>query len=130
MTRINASHRLSFQPRRPSRSLGTAVSPTRTAITVNDTPIEEVIFEANGSVDQRSKNRGFFITESQEDTLIEQPQRGGQQERFWEGFSAPFMAQMIGHVAPQGRPNRTLAYRNTELAVRRPDEPHLISKAC
>lgn len=129
MTRISSINARNCAPLRRSRnghSTGAPISritPTRAEL-VNDAPIEEVIFEANNGVDQRSSHRGYVITEPIEEVLVERPAPVPTQEYFWQGFSTPFMAQVIGqNAAPAQR--RTRAYAHAASTKAGPARPHL-----
>lgn len=91
---------------------------------VNNEPVEEVIFELNSGNDPRARHRDYVITEQVEKVLVEAPEPAPTQEHFWQGFSAPFMAQVIGqHVAPADR--RTRAYANAASTKTGPTRPQL-----
>lgn len=129
MTRINSINARNYRPLRRSQkghSTGAPVSritPTAAEL-VNDEPIEEVIFEANNGVDQRSNHRGYVITEPVEDVLVERPAPAPVQEHFWQGFSAPFMAQVIGQNAALAD-RRTRAYAHAASTRAGPARPDL-----
>ena len=82
------------------RPLSTAVVE---ADVVSDQPIEEVVFEAGNGVNQRGRQRGYAVHEIREDVLVEQRQMAEGDKTlgkgpFWQRYSTPFMAQMIGQV--------------------------------
>lgn len=129
MTRIIGTNTQNYRPFRSPRSgrpAGTSalrVTPT-TAELVNDEPIEEVIFEVNSGNDPRARHRGYVITEPVETELVEHSAPGPTQEYFWQGFSTPFMAQVIGqNAAPADRHAR--AYANAASTKTQPARPHL-----
>lgn len=129
MTRINSINSQNCNPLRRSRnghSKGAAIpriTPTAAEL-VNDEPIEEVIFEANNGIDQRSSHRGYVITEPVEEVLVERLVPTPTQEHFWQGFSTPFMAQVIGqNAAPADR--RTRAYAHAASTKAGATRPHL-----
>lgn len=133
MTRINSTN---SQIYRPFRATGqrhqTGRSNQRITVTqcelVNDEPIEEVIFEPNSGVDQRAMHRGYAITEPAEDVLTERHERGLHRDHFWQGFSTPFMAQVIGQHATDPEP-KIRAYARTSASTTLPPSPRL-STAC
>lgn len=133
MTRIGSTNAQNYRPfRRPGSGRPTGHSTQRVTTTraelVNNTPIEEVIFEPNSDVDQRARHRGYVITEPVEVDLVECKAPGAPQEHFWQGFSAPFMAQVIGqHVA--GPDPRIRSYATTGTCIARPSR-HRLSTAC
>lgn len=112
---------------RPAGRSSSRVTPTHAEL-VNNEPIEEVIFEPNSGVDQRARNRGYVITEPVEIDLVEREITRAPQEYFWQGFSTPFMAQVIGqHVA--GPDPRVRAYARANAQP--PRSPHhRLSTAC
>lgn len=95
---------------------------------VSDQPIEEVMFEPENGVDQRAHQRGFVVSEIREEVLTEQGSLNRPQSVFWQGFSTPFMAQVIGQSQGVTRTVRPAAYNpsNQRLLV----EPGKFSKAC
>ena len=120
MTRIigtNAPTHRPFRRPRAGRSAGVSsprITPVRSDL-VNDEPIEEVIFETQCGVDQRSEHRGYVITEQVEEVLVERQEPATPQEHFWQGFSAPFMAQVIGQSGARDE-RHTRAYAHSASA--------------
>lgn len=120
MTRIIGTNAQTYRPfRRPhtGRSAGASgprITPVRSDL-VNDEPIEEVIFETHNGVDQRAKHRGYVITEPVDEVLVERRKPATPQEYFWQGFSAPFMAQVIGQSGAREE-RHTRAYAHTASA--------------
>jgi len=133
MTRINRTNAQTYRPfRAPGTTRAAGRSAQRITVTqaelVNDEPVEEVIFEPNGSVDQRAAHRGYVITEPVEDILAERRDRALSCQHFWQGFSAPFMAQVIGqHIA--GPDPRFGAYGRPRSITSEPPRPRF-STAC
>jgi hypothetical protein len=120
MTRIIGTNAQTYRPFRHPRTgrsagvSGPRITPVRSDL-VNDEPIEEIIFEARCGVDQRASHRGYVITEPVEEVLVERQEPATLQEYFWQGFSAPFMAQVIGQSGARDE-RHTRAYAHTASA--------------
>lgn len=133
MTRINGTNAntcrafAASSTARSVRGRSHRITETRSEL-VNDEPIEEVIFEPNSGVDQRARHRGYVITEPVEDVLVERRDRAMSQDKFWQRFSTPFMAQVIGQNECRPDP-RILAYNQAPTFAS--DKPrHRLSRAC
>ena len=135
MTRIASTYNAN-SPRHSQRAFAGPRSAQRLqagavieADVVSDQPIEEVVFEAGTGVNQRGRQRGYGVREVREDVLVEKRQmaegnRDLAKGPFWQRYSTPFMAQMIGQVAAPAH-QVTRAYGQLETA---PRQQHL-SKA-
>ena len=110
MTRIGKTYANTYRPaltgprgsgRPGARTASQAVRAVEADI-VSDRAIEEVVFEPNNGIDQRGRQRGFAVSELKEEVLVERTRTGQHghddlnQDQFWQRFSTPFMAQMIG----------------------------------
>ena len=126
MTRIGTSYRTPSlralpAPRRNQRAAPLAAKLAGEANAVSDLPIEEVIFEPNGGVDQKTKHRWYLASEVKEEVLVERSKSGRNlnaeldHDEFWQRFSTPFMAQMIGQTGNRA-PKARQAYRQAIAA--------------
>lgn len=132
MTRISTSYGTPALRALPAPGRRTRISKIAAKLPVeadvaSNRPVEEVVFEANGGVDQKGKQRGFLVNELKEETLVERPRNGRNlnadldHDQFWQRFSTPFMAQMIGQTGDRAHRSRQ-GYR--QIAVK-PQTPEL-----
>lgn len=134
MTRISRTNTQSYRPYGASGTTRTdGRSKQRITVTqcelVNDEPIEEVIFEPNSGVDQRAMQRGYAITEPGEDVLSRRHERALRRDHFWQGFSTPFMAQVIGHQNTVDSQPGIRAYARSSASTPPPPRGRLLT-AC
>jgi hypothetical protein len=133
MTRTSGTYRIGYRAGSPSPTpIKRTVKPQPYASLevnrVSDQPIEEVVFEPENGVDQRAQRRGFAVSEIREEVLTEQVSANRPQRVFWQGFSTPFMAQVIGQSQGITRTVRPSAYNQNNQRLLATQSR--LSKAC